>query len=44
MYMASEMVVWFASGRGLLAFLPPLLRFAWPVLLDIAMLTLVVWP
>ena len=44
MYMASEMVVWFASGRGLLAFLPPLLRFAWPVLLGIAVLALVVWP
>ena len=44
MYMASEMVVWFASGRGLLAFLPPLLRFAWPVLLGIAVLALAVWP
>ncbi len=32
MYQDSEMVVWFASGRGLSAFLRPLLRFAWPVL------------
>ena len=44
MYAASEMVVWFASGQGLLAFLRPLLRFAWPVLLGIAVLALAVWP
>lgn len=44
MYAASEMVVWFACGRGLLSFLPPLLRFAWPVLLGIGVLALVVWP
>ncbi len=44
MYAASEMVVWFASGQGLLAFLKPLLRFAWPVLLAVAVLALLVWP
>ena len=44
MYRDSEMVVWFASGRGLTAFLRPLLRFAWPVLLLIALSSLFVWP
>jgi len=44
MYRDSEMVVWFASGRGLTAFLRPLLRFAWPVLLLIAFSSLFVWP
>jgi lipopolysaccharide export system permease protein len=44
MYRDSEMVIWFAAGRGLSAFLTPLFRFAWPVLLVIALLALVVWP
>lgn len=44
MYRDSEMVIWFASGRGLVGFLGPLLRFAWPVLLVIALLSLLVWP
>ena len=44
MYADSEMVIWFSGGRGLTAFLAPLLRFAWPVLLAIAVLSLVVWP
>ena len=44
MYAASEMVVWFASGQGLAAFLRPVLRFAWPVLLAVAVLALAVWP
>jgi lipopolysaccharide export system permease protein len=44
MYRDSEMVVWFASGRGLSAFLGPLLRFAWPVLLLIALSSFFVWP
>ncbi|MDD2609745.1 MAG: LPS export ABC transporter permease LptF [Giesbergeria sp.] len=44
MYRDSEMVIWFASGRGLFNFLGPLLRFAWPVLLAIALLALLVWP
>jgi lipopolysaccharide export system permease protein len=44
MYRDSEMVIWFAAGRGLSAFLPPLFRFAWPMLLVIAGLALVVWP
>ena len=44
MYLDSEMVIWFASGRGLAGFLGPLLRFAWPVLLVIAAFALLVWP
>jgi len=44
MYRDSEMVIWFASGRGLLSLLGPLLRFAWPVLVVVAALALAVWP
>ena len=44
MYGDSEMVIWFASGRGLSGFLGPLFRFAWPILLVIAALVMVVWP
>ena len=44
MYRDSEMVVWFTSGRGLISFLMPLFRFAWPVLLIIALTSLFVWP
>jgi lipopolysaccharide export system permease protein len=44
MYRESEMAVWFASGKGLSGFVGPLLRFAWPILLAIATLALVVWP
>ena len=44
MYRDSEMVVWFTSGQGLSSFLKPLFRFAWPVLLLIALLSLFVWP
>jgi len=44
MYRDSEMVIWFASGRGLFNFLRPLLRFAWPVLVAIGLLALLVWP
>ena len=44
MYRDSEMVIWFAAGRGLSAFLGPLFRFAWPVLLVVALLGLVIWP
>ena len=44
MYRDSEMVVWFTSGKGLGGFLAPLFRFAWPVLLIIALTSLFVWP
>ena len=44
MYRDSEMVIWFTSGRGLSAFLGPLFRFSWPVLLVVMALALLVLP
>ncbi len=44
MYRESEMAVWFASGKGLSSFISPVLKFAWPILLAIATLALIVWP
>ena len=44
MYRDSEMVVWLTSGQGLTAFLKPLFRFAWPILLVIGLMSLFVWP
>ena len=44
MYRDSEMVIWFASGHGLIGLLKPLFRFAWPILLVVAAMALVVWP
>ena len=44
MYRDSEMVVWFTSGKGLTGFLKPMYRFAWPILLVIALMALFVWP
>lgn len=44
MYRDSEMVIWFASGQGLVSLLRPLLRFAWPAMLVVAVLSLGVWP
>lgn len=44
LYRDSEMVIWFNSGVGLKDFLPPLFRFAWPVLLAVAALALFVLP
>jgi lipopolysaccharide export system permease protein len=44
MYRDSEMVIWFSAGRGLSSLVRPLFGFAWPVLLVIALLSLVVWP
>jgi lipopolysaccharide export system permease protein len=44
MYRDSEMVIWFSAGRGLSAFLKPLFGFAWPILLMVATLALVLWP
>ena len=44
MYRDSEMVIWFNSGLGLAVFLRPLLRFAWPVLLTVAALSLLILP
>jgi lipopolysaccharide export system permease protein len=44
MYRDSEMIIWFASGRSLAGFLVPVVRFAWPILLVIALMVLFVWP
>ena len=44
MYRDSEMVVWFSGGQSLTAFLKPMFRFAWPVLLIIFLTALFVWP
>jgi lipopolysaccharide export system permease protein len=44
MYRDSEMVIWFSGGQGLVSLLRPLLRFAWPVMVVVAILSLGVWP
>jgi len=44
LYRDSEMVIWFSSGRGLASFVPPVMRFSWPVLLVIAVSALWLWP
>jgi lipopolysaccharide export system permease protein len=44
MYRDSEMVIWFASGVGVLRFVPPVLRVAAPLLALVALLALFVWP
>lgn len=43
-YRDSEMVVWFASGQPLTAFIGPVLRFALPLVVGIAAMTLYVSP
>ncbi|HET6720785.1 MAG TPA: LPS export ABC transporter permease LptF [Rhodocyclaceae bacterium] len=43
-YRDSEMVIWFASGNSLFAWVRPILRFAAPVVLMVAGLTLVFTP
>ncbi|MFM7026852.1 MAG: LPS export ABC transporter permease LptF [Limnohabitans sp.] len=43
MYSDSEMVIWFSSGRSIAAFVPVVLRFAWPILLAISLLALFAW-
>jgi lipopolysaccharide export system permease protein len=43
-YRESEMTIWFASGIPLAAFVRPVLRMAWPILLAVVVLELVVWP
>lgn len=44
MYRDSEMAVWFSSGQGLFQFIRPLLQFTLPVVLVVAVLSLVGWP
>lgn len=43
-YRESEMTIWFASGVPLARFVRPVLRMAWPVLLAVVVLELLVWP
>jgi lipopolysaccharide export system permease protein len=44
MYRDSEMAIWFSSGIGLARFVRPVFRMAWPVLLVIMALLLIVMP
>ena len=44
MYLESEMVIWLVSGRGLRSLLTPMIRFAWPMLLTVSVLVMLVWP
>ncbi|MEX8497286.1 LPS export ABC transporter permease LptF [Leptothrix ochracea] len=44
MFRDSEMAIWFSSGVSLFRFLPPVLRMTAPVVLTIALLSLVIWP
>jgi lipopolysaccharide export system permease protein len=44
MYRDSEMVIWFTAGQGPARLFVPLLRFAWPMLVVVASMALVVWP
>ena len=44
LYRDSEMVIWFAAGRGPASLLRPLFAFAWPVLLVVLLLALIGWP
>ncbi len=43
-YRDSEMVVWFATGQSLLAWIGPVLRFSWPIVVAIALLAAFVSP
>jgi lipopolysaccharide export system permease protein len=43
-YRESEMTIWFASGIPLSRFVRPVLRMAWPVLVAVVLLELLVWP
>ena len=44
MYADSEMVIWQGSGLSIFNLFRPTLRFAWPWLIAIAVLSLTVWP
>ena len=44
MFRDSEMVIWFGSGLGLAAFIRPLFRFAWPILVVIFTLAFFILP
>lgn len=44
MFRDSEMVIWFGSGRGLASLIKPLLQFAWPILVVVLTLALLILP
>jgi lipopolysaccharide export system permease protein len=44
MYLESEMVIWLVSGKGLRSLVTPMLNFAWPMLLSVFVLMLLIWP
>ncbi len=44
MYRENEMVIWFAGGVGIVRFVRPVLRMAWPVLLVVGLLQIYAWP
>ena len=44
MYRDNEMVIWFASGAGLVRFVRPVLAMSLPVLLVVGLLLVFVWP
>ena len=43
-YRDSEMVVWFSSGMGLTHWIRPVLTFAWPLILTISLMSLLLGP
>jgi lipopolysaccharide export system permease protein len=43
-YKDSEMIVWFASGLSIMSLIRPILRFAIPLIIIIALLALFAWP
>ncbi len=43
-YKDSEMIVWFASGLSVVSLIRPILQFATPLIIIIAILALIVWP
>ena len=44
MYKDSEMVIWQTSGKGARSLISPVFGFAWPILIAIFGLALVIWP
>ena len=44
MFKDSEMVIWFGCGQGLASLLRPLLRFSWPILVIIFVLSFFILP
>ena len=43
-YKDSEMIVWFASGLSIMSLIGPILRFATPLIVIIALLAVFAWP